>query len=646
MLDRSPLASAARICALFGVLGLGALPLGCAAATAEDTPRQAPAEPVAEAQEPLTTCLSIRRGLGASVVADAHVAEMHPTDNMGSATALWAGGTPGNAKVGLVRFDLSAIPRGSVITSATLGMRLLGGGGSPVNLHRATAAWSEPTVTWASFAGAFDPAVLASFQSVQGPVTANVKSIVQAWVSGAYENDGFALDRALTTNALLSSSEDTTATNRPQLDVCYTPPTTFSGNVNGGYKTFAGSQAVFGGRLAIDGSNRMVFVARMTIDGTADFGGGVIAPQNGYGWDDAVVKVTSGGAHVFSLPINWGNVYNLASDAAGDTFLVVSCSIYNPSGCAVGSTPLPGHSVVKLDPAGNVAWIRPTKWGARVWASPAGDAYVQDFDLYYYAVPNTLTKYDAAGNTAWSRTLAYHVNTGALGPNGDLYLTAQGGGGVTFAGTPVNGSFLGKLSPSGAEVWATDGVDPAGILAVDPWDRPTTVYNQTYLDYYLDDYVPLQTIIDRYDASGALLSSSVLGSSPPNLQAASAAFDAAGNLVVSGTTWGVPSMNLGGADIPLFACDPAWSDYDLCQTPTTYYGYAATDAFLVKLDATGGHLSSTIFGDPAMQSVGDVVIDSQNRTIAIGSFSSSQTPAHFSFPTAHFLDMFLTRYQL
>src|SRR5262249_32316186 len=162
--------------------------------------------------------------------------------------------------------------------------------------------------------------------------------------------NGFALDRALTTNALLSSSEDSTATNRPQLDVCYTAPTTFSGNVNGGYKTFAGSQAIFGAALAIDGSNRMAFVARLTIDATADFGGGVIAPQNGYNWFDAVVKVTSGGAHIFSIPINWGNVYNMASDAAGNTIIVVSCSIYNPGGCAVGNTPLAGHSVVKLDP--------------------------------------------------------------------------------------------------------------------------------------------------------------------------------------------------------------------------------------------------------------------------------------------------------
>jgi hypothetical protein len=642
MLHRSSLAGGVRIGALFCTLAFCTLPATCAVNPVEESAETPPAEPVAEAQEAVgTTCISIRRGLGAGVVEDAYVTSAHPTDNFGLGYIL-AGGSPSGVKYGLVRFDLSAVPRGALITSATLRMVLAAGPGSPAGLHRATAAWSEPTVTWSSFNGAFDPALLASFQSAQGPVNANVQGVVQGWVAGAYPNDGFAIDRALTTNAAFNASEDPTATNRPQLDVCYTTPTTFSGNVNGLYKTFSGSQAVRGSHLALDGANRPVFVADMTIGGTADFGGGVMAPENGVGAGNVVVKLKGDGSLAFSVPINWGDITALGSDTAGNTVMVVSCSYYNPAGCAFDTTPLPGHSVVKLDQAGHIVWVRPTTLFAGLWVAPAGDVFVLESDPFYYAVPQALKKLDAAGNTVFNTTLGYHIRGAALGPHGDFFMTANGV--VTFAGTPVAGDFLAKLSPSGVEQWAaTSGVRAGGIV-VDPWDRPATIFAETVFDYYLDDFVTVRTFVDRFDATGAPRSSSVLGSSPANLSVTSAAFDATGSLILSGVAWGVPTMNLGGADIPLFSCDPAWSDYDQCNNFSTYYGFAGTDAFLLKQDGDGNHISSTIFGDPAMQSIGSVVVDSLNRVEAIGSFSSSGTPAHFHFPTANFLDLYLTRY--
>jgi hypothetical protein len=104
-----------------------------------------------------------------------------------------------------------------------------------VNVHRATAPWSEGTVSWQSFAGAFDPTVAASFssgpaqawqnvgQAVPLPVSFHLESLVQAWLDGTSPNDGILLEQTpnLTDNTVYRTGEWSTASQRPRLDVCW-----------------------------------------------------------------------------------------------------------------------------------------------------------------------------------------------------------------------------------------------------------------------------------------------------------------------------------------------------------------------------------------------------------------------------------------
>ena len=92
-------------------------------------------------------------------VADAWVNYWLPNNNYGTATQLEVGSEecPGqefpDRGRALIRFDLSAIPAGQVIQSASLQLYLryaYSGGASTntINVHRVSASWTETGVTW------------------------------------------------------------------------------------------------------------------------------------------------------------------------------------------------------------------------------------------------------------------------------------------------------------------------------------------------------------------------------------------------------------------------------------------------------------------------------------------------------------------
>jgi uncharacterized repeat protein (TIGR01451 family) len=109
----------------------------------------------------------------------------------------------------LVRFDLSAVPTGAAILSATFEMYFFSSKVSvteSLNVHRALKGWTEADATWrtydgtnnwASQGGDYDPAVAAS-ATLTGTVNVwkqwSITSLVQGWVSGAYPNQGMLLE--------------------------------------------------------------------------------------------------------------------------------------------------------------------------------------------------------------------------------------------------------------------------------------------------------------------------------------------------------------------------------------------------------------------------------------------------------------------
>jgi len=105
-----------------------------------------------------------------------------------------------------LQFDLSAIPAGVTVSSATLGVfydqaciainngKFCGGNNHQIDVHRMTAAWSTASTTSSV---QFDPTILSSFTLPLSAgyewMTWDVSSTVSSWVSGSQPNYGLYL---------------------------------------------------------------------------------------------------------------------------------------------------------------------------------------------------------------------------------------------------------------------------------------------------------------------------------------------------------------------------------------------------------------------------------------------------------------------
>ena len=155
---------------------------------------------------------------------DAMISNPPKHQNYGNHPLLRVGGKDES----LLSFDLSSIPEGSTVDSATLRLYVNGSAGDgPVNIHAATAAWSEGTVTYQSFnqqyAGAISGAIQP--QSANALKSADVSGLVTSWLTGAQQNFGMLLEDAGKKKTIFVSS-DGAAAYAPSLEVCYTVPPT------------------------------------------------------------------------------------------------------------------------------------------------------------------------------------------------------------------------------------------------------------------------------------------------------------------------------------------------------------------------------------------------------------------------------------
>jgi hypothetical protein len=119
-------------------------------------------------------------------------------------------------------WDLSSIPSGASVTSATASIYVNLGTGAGVNAHQVTASWGESTVTWASAPSALPAAYALSSAGPGTSATVDLTSLAGAWVSGAAANHGIVIERdAVSGLTVFASSEDANVANRPSLQVCY-----------------------------------------------------------------------------------------------------------------------------------------------------------------------------------------------------------------------------------------------------------------------------------------------------------------------------------------------------------------------------------------------------------------------------------------
>jgi hypothetical protein len=216
-----------------GLAGTLAFPLlsiltGCTSQAGGDG---AQGEHLAAAQQAVTSCVSIQRGTFGTVE-DATIAVGVTAPGWNPATLL-----VGQSYEALLRFDISGIPAGATINSATLGLSTTGSAANTftasndwLSARVADAAWSESAVTFASFsqkvgklAGLFTPTALNTRYSV------TIKpERVQGWLDGTIPNNGLVLETMVSfpsewRQTGFVSSESPTVALRPSLQVCYTP---------------------------------------------------------------------------------------------------------------------------------------------------------------------------------------------------------------------------------------------------------------------------------------------------------------------------------------------------------------------------------------------------------------------------------------
>ncbi|MBK8256715.1 MAG: DNRLRE domain-containing protein [Polyangiaceae bacterium] len=170
-------------------------------------------------------CVTVRRGVAGSV-ADAFLSGDSPGWATGNQSTMYTGMSGGgNLNRSLVRYDLSLLPPGAVIVSAsaewTLGWTAAA---SDINVHRVLSPWAESTVSQANFGSPanVDPAIVATFPTGSGGLkTVDLTALVAGWADGSIPNHGVLLTEPQVNGHLLLTSEAGTVTQRPGLVVCY-----------------------------------------------------------------------------------------------------------------------------------------------------------------------------------------------------------------------------------------------------------------------------------------------------------------------------------------------------------------------------------------------------------------------------------------
>ena len=126
-------------------------------------------------------------------------------------------------------FDLSSIPGGSTIDSATAWFYVTGAdSGGPVEVYRITASWASCCVNWTNTGSAYDSATVhGTFSpSATGWVSVDLTSLVQGWVDGTWPNHGVMfISTSTDTESKYTSKEWSTASERPCMEVLWSTAT-------------------------------------------------------------------------------------------------------------------------------------------------------------------------------------------------------------------------------------------------------------------------------------------------------------------------------------------------------------------------------------------------------------------------------------
>jgi fibronectin type 3 domain-containing protein len=164
-------------------------------------------------------------------IADTYVREDNTTNYGGATTMVVQTRNGARNRRAFVQFDLSGIPAGATINSATLELYATAGGTDrTLDVDQITATWAEASVNW-STQPTFNATPVASV--AMGTATGawkiwNIQSLVQSWVGGTANYGVLVKDsvESFSNTAIawtFATRENATTANRPILRVNYTP---------------------------------------------------------------------------------------------------------------------------------------------------------------------------------------------------------------------------------------------------------------------------------------------------------------------------------------------------------------------------------------------------------------------------------------
>ena len=338
-----------------------------------------------------------------------------------------------------------------------------------------------------------------------------------------------------------------------------------------------GSDSDSGLNIATDAAGNVLVTGYTMSSGWAS--GGFDTTHNGV-QDAFVAKLSATGAHLWSTYMggsssDWGR--GIATDATGNVLVM---------GDTYSSGWVSGGFDTSFNGIRDAFVVKLSATGAHLWSTYLGGS-----------------DSDSSGNGIAIDTAGNILVTGWTWSSGWV----SGGFDTSFNG--VDDAFVVKLSATGAHLWSTylggsDGDEGLGI-ATDAAGN-VLVAGHTFSSGWVSGGFDTSfngvddAFVVKLSATGAHLWSTYLGGSDYD-RGEDIAADAAGNVLVTGYTMSSGWVS-GGFDTSL---------------------NGSSDAFVVKFSATGTHLWSTYLGGSSSDSGSGIVTDAASNVLVTGSTSSS-----------------------
>ncbi len=158
---------------------------------------------------------------------DTQIRDDQPNANFGSKPTMVVGNSvpAGVLRLALIQFDLSAIPAGVQAISANLNVynQLNIGSGNVIVGPLFGPAWTESTMTAATFFGTYNGFPVNGFSNATGAQSVDITLAANAWLSGELPNVGLFLFSENGADTTIGTKENSLAARRPTLDLCYSP---------------------------------------------------------------------------------------------------------------------------------------------------------------------------------------------------------------------------------------------------------------------------------------------------------------------------------------------------------------------------------------------------------------------------------------